>query len=201
VEHDPVYSDRYVEALTFAAALHARQLRKGTRIPYVSHLLAVSALVWEARGDEDQAIAGLLHDAVEDQGGRPVLEEIRARFGDRVAVIVDACSDTDVTPKPPWRDRKESHLLRLQDAPHDALVVVAADKLHNAWSTVADVRADGAGAWERFNAARSDIVWYYRQVLSVLLARMPDAPITAQLREAVTELAAVAGPGAVAEVP
>jgi (p)ppGpp synthase/HD superfamily hydrolase len=193
VEKEPVYSDHYVEALIFAATLHGRQLRKGSRIPYVSHLLAVSALVWEGHGDEDQAIAGLLHDAVEDQGGRPVLEEIRSRFGERVAVIVEACSDSDVMPKPPWRERKESHVRRMQDAPDDALLVIAADKLHNAWSTLADARVDDASVWERFNAPPPDILWYYREVLSLLQGRMPDAPITARLGDAVAELAAVAG--------
>src|SRR6187455_439835 len=108
-DRPPLLGPRFEEALVYAARLHARQARKSTTIPYVSHLMSVSALVLEDGGDEDQAIAALLHDAVEDQGGAPILEEIRARFGNRVAAIVAGCTDTDVIPKPPWRERKEKH--------------------------------------------------------------------------------------------
>jgi (p)ppGpp synthase/HD superfamily hydrolase len=106
-------TDRFDQALVYASRLHRDQWRKGTQIPYVSHLLSVAALVIEHGGDEDQAIAALLHDAVEDQGGAPILDEIREQFGDRVAKIVNECTDAWEEPKPPWRARKESSLAKL----------------------------------------------------------------------------------------
>jgi (p)ppGpp synthase/HD superfamily hydrolase len=128
----PFLTRRFELALQFASGLHHSQCRKGTPIPYISHLMAVSALVLEAGGDEDLAIAALLHDAVEDQGGAPTLQIIRRMFGDRVANVVMECSDTDREPKPPWRERKERYLTHLLSASADALLVSMADKLHNA---------------------------------------------------------------------
>jgi (p)ppGpp synthase/HD superfamily hydrolase len=186
---EPRYGLRYVAALTYAAELHANQYRKGTNIPYLAHLLAVSSSVWEAGGDEDQAIAGLLHDAVEDQGGAPTLESIRRRFGDRVAMIVDACTDADQIPKPPWRARKEEHISRIAEAPLEVLVVVAADKLHNARSIVADVRAEGVGIWDRFKAGHDGTLWYYKAMLAVLTERVPGCSLVPQLERVVAELA------------
>src|SRR6266853_3455026 len=124
-------SRRFEAALLLATRLHATQTRKGGRIPYVSHLLGVASLALEHGGDEDVAIAALLHDAVEDQGGRPTLQTIRRMFGDRVATVVMECSDTDREPKPPWRERKERYLAHLPSASADALLVSIADKLHN----------------------------------------------------------------------
>jgi hypothetical protein len=173
----PAYTERYVAALEFAATLHVTQRRKGSGVPYLAHLLAVSALVWETGGDEDQAIAGLLHDAVEDQGGPPTLEVIRARFGPRVAAMVEACTDAVEVPKPPWRPRKEAFLVALHQAPADALVVVAADKLHNATAIVCDLEARGADVWGRFTGGREGTVWYYRQVYERLAARHPATPV------------------------
>jgi hypothetical protein len=183
------YGPRYMDALTLAAQLHANQYRKGTNIPYLAHLLAVSSSVWEAGGDEDQAIAGLLHDAVEDQGGAPTLETIRRRFGDRVAMIVDVCTDADRVPKPPWRARKEEHISRIATAPLEALVVVAADKLHNARSILADVRAGGAGIWDRFKGGHEGTLWYYKAMLGMLAERDPSCPLVPQLELVVAELA------------
>jgi (p)ppGpp synthase/HD superfamily hydrolase len=122
---------RFDEALAYAADAHAGQVRKGTSIPFVAHLLAVTALVLEDDGDEDHAIAALLHDAPEDAGGRDRLDDIRRRFGDRVADIVEACSDTFEVPKPAWRPRKERYLTHLETAPDDVLRVSLADKVHN----------------------------------------------------------------------
>lgn len=167
----PLLGPRFEEAVVYAARLHARQTRKSTAIPYVSHLMSVCALVLEDGGDEDQAIAALLHDAVEDQGGAPVLEEIRERFGERVAVIVEACSDTEVVPKPPWRARKEAYIAHLRHVPEDALRVSAADKLHNARSILSDLRAHGDAVWSRFNADREDVLWYYDALLAAYQAR------------------------------
>jgi GTP pyrophosphokinase len=161
-------STRFEEALQYAARLHARQFRKGTAIPYLSHLLAVAGLVLEDGGSEDEAIAGLLHDAVEDQGGRPTLEEIRRLFGVEVASIVSGCTDAYETPKPPWRERKERYVEHILHAPGSVRRVSAADKLHNARSLLADYRVLGESLWERFNAGRDEILWYYRALLDAL---------------------------------
>src|SRR5919202_957739 len=145
---------RFEEALTFAARLHSAQVRKGTTVPYVSHLLAVAAVALEHGADEDEAIAALLHDAVEDQGGAATREEIRRRFGDRVAEIVDGCTDAETTPKPPWRERKERYVSHIASAPPSVRLVSAADKLHNARSILADLRTCGEGVWDRFRGGK-----------------------------------------------
>jgi (p)ppGpp synthase/HD superfamily hydrolase len=154
-------SDRFDEALVFASRLHAGQERKGTDTPYVSHLLAVCALVLEHGGGETEAIAALLHDGPEDRGGHSTLEAIRARFGDEVAAIVEACSDTFATPKPPWRKRKEAYVAAIPAKSASARLVSGADKLHNARAILADLRLHGDALWDRFNAPRDDILWYY----------------------------------------
>ena len=122
----PMLGERFDQALLYAGRLHARQVRKGTRIPYVAHLLAVTSIVLENGGDEDEAIAALLHDAVEDQGGASVRREIEARFGPRVAAIVEGCSDSQVVPKPPWRARKEAYIAHVQQASASVRLVSAA---------------------------------------------------------------------------
>jgi (p)ppGpp synthase/HD superfamily hydrolase len=182
---------RFVDATAWVADLHARQARKGTHIPYVSHLLSVAALVLEDGGDETEAIAALLHDAVEDQGGAPVLEEIRARFGDEVAAIVASCTDTDQTPKPPWLERKMAYLSHLEDPSlTDAVLRVScADKLHNARSIVVDVRQSGPVAWSRFNAGPEDVLWYYRSLADLFARRIPSSRSARELVRVVDELA------------
>lgn len=159
-------TERFEEALQLAARLHARQQRKGTDVPYVSHLLAVASLVLEDGGDEDQAIAALLHDAVEDQGGRPTLERIRERFGERVARIVDGCTDAETEPKAAWLARKERYVARLRHAPEEVRRVSAADKVHNARAILADLRRHGDSVWSRFSADRDGVLWYYRSLVS-----------------------------------
>ena len=167
---------RLAGALAAAERLHAGHKRKGTQVPYVSHLLAVAGLVLEGGGDEDAVVAALLHDAVEDAGGPPTLEAIRSEFGERVAAIVAACSDTDEDPKPPWRERKAAYLRHLRDdaLPDGALLVSLADKLHNARAIVADLREHGDALWARFNerdpAAQ---LWYYRWLADIFRARRP----------------------------
>ena len=153
-------SQRYFEAVAYASGLHAGQTRKGTAIPYVSHLLGVSSSVLEALGDEDQAIAALLHDAAEDCGGESRLVEIEELFGPRVASIVRGCSDSlveDPTVKAPWRERKEEYIEHLQDASPDVILVSCADKLHNARSLWTDTQRDGIETMERFNATGPEI--------------------------------------------
>ena len=147
-------SPRFEEALLFAVRLHADQVRKESGIPYSAHLLSVAALVLEYGGDEDMAIAALLHDAIEDQGGAPTREAIRARFGDRVTAIVDGCTDAEIQPKPPWQARKEAYLAHLPTAPAEVRLVSAADKLHNARSVLADYRQVGRICGGAFGAAR-----------------------------------------------
>jgi len=166
---------RFDEALLLASRLHAGQLRKGRPVPYIGHLLAVASLVIEDGGDEDEAIAALLHDAVEDQGGEVVREEIRGRFGDRVVAIIDLCTDADTLPKPPWRQRKEAHLRHLADAPADGFRVIAADKLHNARTLLADYRRDGESLWAIFNGGKEGTLWYYHAMHDMALRRAPSA--------------------------
>jgi GTP pyrophosphokinase len=180
-------SPRFEEALIFATRLHATQTRKESGTPYIAHLLAVSALVLEYGGDEDQAIAALLHDAVEDQGGAATREAIRARFGDRVTAIVDGCTDADTQPKPPWRARKEAYLAHLPDAPAEVRLVSAADKLHNARAVLADYRQVGEAVWARFRGGKAGTLWYYRALLTAYRAAGTD-PLVEELDRTVTEL-------------
>jgi (p)ppGpp synthase/HD superfamily hydrolase len=183
----PRLTQRFDEALAYAAEAHRTQTRKATAIPYISHLLAVAALVIEDGGDEDQAIAALLHDAVEDQGGQARLADIQARFGNRVADIVAGCSDTDKVPKPPWRERKVAYLEHLRTARPEALRVSAADKLHNARALLADYRTYGPALWHRFNASESDILWYYQALVRLFRQRGPAA-LAAELARVVFAL-------------
>jgi len=182
---------RLIEAISDASRYHAGQFRKGTEVPYLAHLLSVAALVIEDGGSENEAIAALLHDAVEDAGGKPTLEEIRKHFGDEVAMIVEACSDTNVTPKPPWKERKEAYLahLRAPDTPDSVLRVSLADKLHNARAILSDYRTLGDDLWERFNTrSADDQLWYYSELAQIFSARMPG-PLSTELSRVVTELA------------
>jgi (p)ppGpp synthase/HD superfamily hydrolase len=182
-----VVTPRFRQALDYASELHAFQRRKGTDIPYMSHLLGVCALVLEDGGDEDEAIAALLHDAVEDQGGKPVLEEIQRRFGERVAGIVAECTDTDEVPKPPWRKRKDEYVARLPEATPEALRVSCADKLHNARSLLGDYRRIGERLWERFTASRDETLGYYRSLVKVYRAHGVGA-LAEELERVVDEL-------------
>ena len=180
-------SGRFEDALVFAARLHADQVRKETTIPYVSHLLSVSALVLEHGGSEDEAIAALLHDAVEDQGGRPTLEAIARRFGPAVAGIVDGCTDSETVPKPPWRQRKEAYLAHIARASSSVRLVSAADKLHNARSILADYRVSGEALWDRFTGGRDGTLWYYRSLVEAFRAA-GGTPALAELERVVAEL-------------
>ena len=182
-----ILTERFEEALGYAAHLHALQKRKGTSIPYVAHLLSVTSLVLENGGDEDQAIAALLHDAVEDQGGLPTLREIRRLFGERVARIVDGCTDAYVRPKPPWRKRKEDYLAHLRHAEADVRLVSLADKLHNARSILRDLRRDGPQSLARFNGGRSGTLWYYRSLVTIF-QELDDSLMVAELAEVVAEI-------------
>jgi (p)ppGpp synthase/HD superfamily hydrolase len=159
-------------------------------VPYVSHLLGVAGLVLEAGGDEDLAIAALLHDVAEDCGGVPMLNQVRRRFGKRVAHIVEGCSDAFTTPKPPWRERKEPYIRHLRTADADTRLVSAADKLHNARSIVADYRELGEQIWERFQGKRDGTLWYYRALLDKFKRKKPNR-IVNEFERVVLELEAL----------
>jgi (p)ppGpp synthase/HD superfamily hydrolase len=185
---------RFEEAFRFAAERHATQTRKKTDVPYISHLMSVAALVLEAGGDEDQTIAALLHDVVEDCGGEPVLEEVRQHFGDRVAKIVAGCTDAYTIPKPAWKQRKLDYLEVLRRADDDVRLVSAADKLHNVRTILADYRTEGDAVWERFSGRRDGTLWYYRAVLDVLTGGNPNR-LVGELQRVVTELETLARKG------
>ena len=180
-------SERFVRAFEFAARAHATQLRKGKDLPYISHLMSVASLVLEAGGDEDMTIAALLHDAVEDQGGQPTLREIERRFGKRVAQMVWDCTDADMIPKPPWRQRKETYLAHLPGVSAESRVVAAADKVHNAREILADYREEGEKVWQRFKGGREGTLWYYRALADELRA-LESNRLTRELERIVTEL-------------
>jgi (p)ppGpp synthase/HD superfamily hydrolase len=187
--------ERFGEALLYALEAHEGQQRKGTETPYIGHVLGVCALVLEDGGGEDEAIAGLLHDAAEDAGGRARLEEIEERFGPGVAAIVEACSDTLETPKPPWRERKEAYVAAAEHHPPEVLRVSLADKLYNVRTIVRDYRQLGETLWSRFSAYREDVFWYYGSLLAVYRRRLPESPMVAELEHAFAELQELAGAG------
>jgi (p)ppGpp synthase/HD superfamily hydrolase len=179
------------EALAYVAEMHREQARKGIPVPYLSHLLGVASLVLEYGGDEDQAITALLHDTIEDCGNEhaPVIED---RFGPAVLALVRACSDDEVpagTEKRPWRDRKEGYLAHLDElgAGHPALLVSAADKLHNARAIRADLRQHGLSVWDRFNRPAKDQLWYYRALVAAFERLLPGA-LSDELRRTVRDI-------------
>lgn len=177
-------SERFSEALVYACTLHREQVRKGANTPYIAHLLSVCGLAIENGGDEDQAIAAVLHDAIEDQGGTATEVEIRLRFGDRVGDIVRGCTDSDITPKPPWRARKEAYIAHLAHTSNDVRFVSCCDKLHNARAIVQDFRAHGDEVWDRFTAGRDGVLWYYRSLANAFLA-FGNTPLTLELARTV----------------
>ncbi len=187
--HDPrpMYGPRFAAALDFACTQHEGQRRKGSGSPYITHPLAVASLIGDYGGDEDQAIAGLLHDVMEDcEVSR---EEIAERFGAPVAEIVTACTDTTQKPKPPWRPRKEAYIAHLRDQPARTKLVVACDKLHNAQSIDRDRQRSSVGeaVWSRFSAERADVLWYYRTVCEAL-GRGWSHELLDELRRTVAQL-------------
>jgi (p)ppGpp synthase/HD superfamily hydrolase len=185
-------SHRFSEALAYTAVLHADQKRKSSGEPYLAHLLTVAAIVMEYGGNEDEAVAALLHDAVEDQGGAATLEEIRRRFGETVARIVEGCTDSLEHAKTPWRQRKETHVARLKDASASVRLVTAADKLHNARSLLREYRRHGESLWSHFRGGRDGTLWYFRSVIEVL-ADAEKTPLVEELARTVAEIERLAG--------
>jgi (p)ppGpp synthase/HD superfamily hydrolase len=178
---------RFQKAFLFAAEKHKGQVRKASTTPYLAHLMGVTSLALEYGGDEDIAIAALLHDVVEDCGGAPMLKEVKRRFGARVAKIVEGCTDSYGDPKPPWRERKENYLLHLKDADAETRLVSAADKLNNVRSILSDYREVGELIWDRFNGRREGTLWYYRSLLQEFKRGKPNRLIR-ELALAVREL-------------
>lgn len=188
-----VTSARFEDALVYAHRIHQGQIRKGTGIPYVAHILGVAAITMEYGANEDEAIGALLHDAAEDGGGEETLAEIRAKFEDAVADIVLGCSDSLVQnpeDKLPWRERKEGYLAHLESASRSVCLVSAADKLHNVRAITRDYRDQAEDIWTRFQGKRDGTLWYYDEVADALLRRY-RAPITRDLRREVDELLAL----------
>lgn len=188
------YSDRMLRAMAVAGQIHATQIRNHTTIPYLSHLLGACSIVLDYGATEDEAIAALLHDAIED--GRPV-EAARATvwsFGDEVGRIVEGCTQVDVHPKPTWRTRREAYVARLAEEDRSILLVSASDKLHNARSIVRDLRGVGAAVWDRFSVPKADTLWYYRSLVTAYRGNSAHAPaLIDELDRTVTEMEALAG--------
>ena len=159
-------SPRFEQALQYAALIHAGQIRKGTEIPYLAHLLGVASIALEHGANEDEAIGALLHDAGEDAGGTGRIEDIRRRFGNQVADIVAGCTDAVETPKPPWRKRKEDYIGHIAHASLSVRLVSASDKLHNARAILRDLRVHGEKLWPRFTGGKDGSLWYYRDLVN-----------------------------------
>ncbi len=192
--HAAMLSARFADAFMFAFEVHREQTKKGSTIPYLSHLLEVAGLVLSYGGNEDEAIAALLHDSVEDHPDAVSFEKLRQRFGGQVAAIVESCSDASVMPKPPWKPRKEKYIAHLPTASESVVMVSAADKLSNARAVLKDYREIGEQVWSRFNAGKSDQIWYYRSVTAALLLRAIGGRAQAlvdELERAVQELVAI----------
>lgn len=185
---------RFEDALLYATRLHANQMRKRSSVPYVAHLLGVTSLVLEDGGSEDEAIAALLHDAVEDQGGLETLEEIRIRYGSAVADMVLEVSDSKSEPKPPWQQRKQAYIASIQNASPAAIRISLADKVYNARSILRDVRETGESAWNKFNGGKEGTLWYYEQLIQAF-QKHGSRYLLSELIRIFEQLKALSGPG------
>ena len=181
-------SERFVDAVALANELHGGQNRKGTMVPYISHPLIVAGIVLQNGGGEEEAIAALLHDTVEDCGGKPVLSRIRERFGDKIAELVDGCSETHIQPKPPWRERKESYIESVRSANSSVRLISCADKIHNASSIISEYRKVGEQVWDRFKANKTETLWFYTSFIISMRASGESRPILDELVVVVEEL-------------
>jgi GTP pyrophosphokinase len=184
-----LYSERLLLALDTAARMHAAQLRKGTAIPYLTHLIGTCSIAYEYGADEDEAIAALLHDAIEDVQPTEAARATVATFGERVLRIVEGCTDADTHPKPPWKKRKQAYIDHLTDADASVLLVSASDKVHNARSIVRDLRVNGDAIWKRFGGRRDGTLWYYRELVTAFRANPAHRPLLIyELERTVTEM-------------
>ena len=188
------FSDKFTNALSFTATLHNGQLRKGTQIPYISHLLSVSVIVMRNGGDEEQVIAALLHDSVEDQGGITLLSDIESKFGARVAKIVRQCSDSFEKPKPPWDQRKKAYVASIAHKSDDAILISMADKADNAHTILNNYRKIGEKLWELFRGGREGTLWYYRACVDAFGNRS-NSDLYQELADLVSQIEDIAAGG------
>jgi (p)ppGpp synthase/HD superfamily hydrolase len=180
-------SRKFEQALVYATRIHAGQMRKKTRIPYIAHILGVTSIALEYGADETEAIGALLHDAVEDCGGAKRLRDIERKFGKAVAKIVDGCTDTDQTPKPPWLQRKKAYVAHVSHAPQGVQLVSASDKLHNVRSALMAYRRDGEKLWDRFKGGKQGTLWYYRALVSAFAGKRVE-PLVRELDRVLTQV-------------
>ena len=181
-------SERFVGAVEFANELHGDQIRKGTTVPYISHLLIVSGIVLQHGGSEDEAIGALLHDTVEDCGGKPVMDRIHKRFGDKIVDLVDGCSEKDIQPKPPWLERKKSYIENIKSSTPSVRLITCADKIHNASSIILEYRKVGEKVWDRFKGNKTETLWFYSSFIEAMQAAGENRPILNELILVVNEL-------------
>ena len=181
-------SPKFEKALVYATRIHGGQLRKKTRIPYIAHILGVAAIAMEYGGNETEAIGALLHDAVEDCGGKKRLRDIERKFGKAVAKIVDGCTDSYETPKPPWRQRKEAYIAHLKDSDASIRLVSASDKLHNTRALLAELRRHGEEVFERFAGKKDGALWYYRALVNAFRPHGDHTDLIDELDRVVTEI-------------
>ncbi|WP_445634452.1 Phosphohydrolase [Nostoc sp. DSM 114161] len=180
-------TEKFESALVYATRLHANQTRKISGVPYISHLLSVAALVIEAGGSEEEAIAALLHDSIEDQGGKVTREDIRQHFGETVIAIIDGCTEWDTPPKPPWLERKQRYLENLRHASPSVKLVSLADKLHNARSLLTDLQQRGDAVWVEFNNGKEKTFWFYQSLIEIY-RQTDNYWMTKELERVVNEL-------------
>jgi (p)ppGpp synthase/HD superfamily hydrolase len=181
-------SAKFEEALSYATRAHGDQMRKKTGIPYIAHILGVTAIAMEYGANETEAIGALLHDTVEDCGGMERLRDIREKFGDGVAGIVDGCTDTYETPKPPWLERKRAYVEHLKESDSSTRLVSASDKLHNTRAILAELRRHGPKVFERFSGKKDGTLWYYRTLVTALREHGDHADLIEELDRVVTEI-------------
>ena len=181
-------SPNFEDALIYATQAHCDQTRKKTGIPYIAHVLGVTAIALEYGANETEAIGALLHDTVEDCGGAERLRDIQKRYGDDVAKIVDGCTDTDEVPKPPWRARKEAYVAHLKDSDTSTRLVSAADKLHNTRAILADLRRHGPKVFERFSGKKEGTLWYYRALVTAFRQHGDHTDLIDELDRVVTQV-------------
>jgi GTP pyrophosphokinase len=189
-------SEKFEEALVYATRLHCNQTRKKTGIPYVAHILGVTAIAMEYGANETEAIGALLHDTVEDRGGAERLRDIQEKFGDEVAHIVDGCTDTDQTPKPPWLERKKAYVAHLKESDSATRLVSAADKLHNTRAILADLRRHGPSVFEKFAGKKDGTLWYYRALVTAFREFGDHQDLIDELERAVAEIEKISGQAA-----
>jgi (p)ppGpp synthase/HD superfamily hydrolase len=193
-------SRQFEKALTYATRIHGGQLRKKTKVPYIAHLLGVAAIAMEYGANETEAIAALLHDAVEDCGGAKRLRDIKRKFGKEVAQIVEGCTDTDQTPKPPWLERKKAYVDHVCHAPMPTKLVSASDKLHNVRAILMNYRSEGERVWSRFNGGKQGALWYYRALVNAFTGKRIQ-PLVQELDHTVTALELLSNNGAQVKQP